>query len=87
MRLACFSRNGWKVPVVELSSWVLGLRAAGPAEISFREDGLPREIVQNGWTVEYRDYDATHEPPLPQRIFASLGEFKVRLAIQRWQTP
>jgi outer membrane lipoprotein LolB len=78
---------GWKVPVLELSSWVLGLRAPGRAEISFREDDLPREIVQNGWTVEYRDYDLTRVPPLPQRIFASQGEFKVRLAIQRWETP
>ena len=78
---------GWRVPVVELSSWVLGLRAPGPSDISFREDGLPLEILQNGWKVEYRDYDKTQEPPLPRRIFASQEEFRVRLAIQHWQTP
>jgi outer membrane lipoprotein LolB len=77
---------GWKVPVAELSSWVLGLRAPGAAEIRFREDGLPLEIEQSGWTVEYRDYDETQQPPLPRRIFASQGEFGVRLAIRHWQT-
>lgn len=78
---------GWKVPVAELSSWVLGLRAPGAAEMRFREDGLPLEIRQSGWKVEYRDYDESQVPPLPRRIFASQGEFGVRLAIRHWQTP
>ena len=78
---------GWKVPVVELANWVRGLRAAGPAEIEFRSDGLPGEIRQDGWLIEYRDYDQTREPALPRRIFASNGEYKVRLAVQYWDLP
>ncbi|MGB0135217.1 lipoprotein insertase outer membrane protein LolB, partial [Dokdonella sp.] len=75
---------GWKVPVVELAHWVRGLRAPGAAEIIFRPDGLPAEFRQDGWLIEYREYDETRDPPLPRRIFASNGEYKVRLAIQRW---
>lgn len=78
---------GWNVPVVELASWVRGLRSAGPAEISFRADGLPAEFRQQGWLIEFREYDETRKPALPRRIFASNGEYKVRLAIQRWDVP
>lgn len=78
---------GWKVPVVELAYWVRGLRAAGPADVVFRPDGLPAEFRQDGWLIEYREYDETREPALPRRIFASNGEYKVRLAIQRWDLP
>lgn len=78
---------GWKVPVIELSYWVRGQRAPGPADITFRSDGLPAEFRQQGWLIEYREYDETREPALPRRIFASNGEYKVRLAIQRWDLP
>ncbi|MEZ5462704.1 lipoprotein insertase outer membrane protein LolB [Dokdonella sp.] len=78
---------GWNVPVTELAHWVRGLRAAGPAEIVFRADGLPAEFRQAGWLVEFKEYDEAREPALPRRIFASNGEYKVRLAIQRWDLP
>jgi outer membrane lipoprotein LolB len=77
---------GWKVPVVELSSWVRAIRAPGRAEIVFRADGLPAEFIQAGWKIEYLDYDASQEPRLPRRIFASRGDYKVRLVVQRWES-
>ena len=78
---------GWNVPVAELVDWVRGLRVPGPAKVVFREDGLPAEFVQNGWKIEYRDYDTARQPALPVRIFASNGDYKVRLAIQHWDVP
>lgn len=78
---------GWKVPVIELANWVRGVRANGPAEVIFRPDGLPAEFRQGDWLIEYREYDDTRQPALPRRIFASNGEYKVRLAIQRWDVP
>ena len=78
---------GWRVPVAELAWWVRGMRAPGKAELSLRPDGLPARIVQAGWQVEFRDYDETQQPPLPRKLFAESGNYKVRLAIQRWQKP
>ena len=75
---------GWRVPVGELAYWVRGLRAPGRAEVTFQEDGLPAEIRQHGWTVEFRDYTSTGDPLLPRKIFASNGDYKVRLVVQRW---
>lgn len=76
---------GWRVPVAQLSWWARGLRAPGKAELSLRGDGLPARIVQDGWQVDFLDYDETQSPPLPRKLFAQSGNYKVRLAIQRWQ--
>ncbi|MGA8277991.1 MAG: lipoprotein insertase outer membrane protein LolB [Rhodanobacteraceae bacterium] len=75
---------GWHVPVEELSTWVRGMRAAGPAEIEFRADGRPAEINQDGWKVRYRDYDSGRNPALPTKIFADHGAWRVRVSVQRW---
>ena len=75
---------GWQVPVAGLVDWVRGMRAPGTANIEFRPDGLPAAIIQDGWRVEFLDYDGNHELPLPRRLFASRGERKVRLAIREW---
>ena len=76
---------GWHVPVAELTEWVRAARAKGEAEIEFRTDGLPAVIRQDGWKIEYPDYDEARQPPLPRKIFASRGEYRVRLAVSQWQ--
>jgi outer membrane lipoprotein LolB len=78
---------GWQVPVAQLGYWIRGMRAPGPAQLVFREDGLPARINQNGWQVEYRDYDGSVDPPLPRRIFAKNGTRDVRVSIRRWELP
>ena len=75
---------GWHVPVAQLTDWVRAARAKGDAEIEFRSDGLPAVIQQDGWTIEYPDYDETHQPPLPRKVFASRGDYRVRLSVSEW---
>jgi outer membrane lipoprotein LolB len=77
---------GWEVPLRDLRAWVLGLRAdSGPAEISFGADRLPSLLQQDGWTVDYREWDATRQPPLPKKVYAAKAPYKVRLSIESWQ--
>jgi outer membrane lipoprotein LolB len=76
---------GWHVPVGELTEWVRDARAGGDARIEFRSDGLPAVIEQDGWTIEYPDYDTAREPPLPRKVFASRGTYRVRLSVSQWQ--
>ena len=78
---------GWKVPVAELAYWVRGMRAPGRADVVFAADGLPAEIRQSGWTIEFRDYERTNQPVMPRRIFARNGDYRVRLVIQHWGVP
>ena len=76
---------GWEVPIRELRAWVLGLRASGgPAELSFGADRLPSLLRQDGWSVDYREWDATRQPALPKKIFANKTPFKVRLSVDHW---
>jgi outer membrane lipoprotein LolB len=75
---------GWKVPVAQLTEWVRAARAKGEAQIEFRSDGLPAVIQQDGWKIEYPDYDSTHQPPLPRKVFASRGDSRVRLSVSEW---
>jgi outer membrane lipoprotein LolB len=77
---------GWEVPLGDLRAWVLGLRAdSGAAELEFGSDHLPALLQQDGWTVDYREWDATHQPPLPKKVFAQKLPYKVRLSIESWQ--
>ncbi|MGA7440322.1 MAG: lipoprotein insertase outer membrane protein LolB [Luteibacter sp.] len=77
---------GWQLPMAELKSWVLGLRAdTGPAELRFGDDQLPSQLVQDGWTVDYKAWDATRQPAMPSKVFAEKPPYKVRLAIESWQ--
>lgn len=77
---------GWEVPLRDLRAWVLGLRAdSGPAELSFGENRLPSLLVQDGWAVDYREWDAARQPPLPTKVFAAKSPYKVKLSIESWQ--
>lgn len=76
---------GWNIPMAELRRWVLGLRAdTGPADIAFGADQLPSRLVQDGWTVDYKQWDATRQPAMPSKVFAEKAPYKVRLAVESW---
>ena len=76
---------GWDVPLRDLRAWVLGLRAdGGPAELSFGADRLPSLLQQDGWSVDYREWDVAHQPPVPKKVFAEKPPYRVRLSIESW---
>ena len=77
---------GWEVPLHDLRAWILGLRAdSGPAELSFGANRLPALLRQDGWSVDYRAWDESHQPPLPTKVYAAKPPYKVRLSIESWQ--
>lgn len=79
--------TGWRIPVAALSAWARGARAPGPAQIEFGADGLPSLIAQQGWTVEYREWDGG-EPARPRRIFVRRdAQTSVRLVVESWGGP
>jgi outer membrane lipoprotein LolB len=76
--------TGWRIPVSALAAWARGGRASGPAQIEFGPDGLPQLIGQQGWQVEYREWDGG-EQPLPRRVFAQRdADTRVRLVVESW---
>lgn len=78
--------TGWRLPLSALGAWARGARARGPATVEFTPEGLPALIVQQGWQVEYREWDAA-DPARPRRVFARQGESTVRLVVDSWGEP
>ena len=77
---------GWKVPIAQLRAWARGMRASRAARIAFDGDGLPAAIDEDGWTIRYPEFDRTQSPPLPLKVFADKGAYRVRLAVRSWQS-
>lgn len=78
--------TGWRLPVDRLAAWVRGARAPGTAEFESDPAGRPSLIRQDGWTVEYRAWDAA-DPARPLRVFADRDTARVRLVVDRWSAP
>lgn len=77
---------GWDVPVADLAWWVRGLRAPSrPAILTFGANGLPATLDQDGWHVDYRDWYAERNPPLPRKVYASRDPYTVRVSIEQWR--
>jgi len=78
--------TGWHLPVDHLAAWVRGARAPGASTLASDASGRPALIRQDGWAVEYREWDAS-APPRPMRVFADRDTARVRLVVERWSSP
>jgi outer membrane lipoprotein LolB len=78
-------RLGWDVPLDALGSWARGLRVPGArAEVQYDAQNLPAVLEQDGWKIEYRDWFLDSQPPMPRKLFATRGNARVRIGIERW---
>jgi len=78
--------TGWRIPLTAMTAWVRGSRAAGTSELSFDPENRPSLLQQQGWAVEYREWNGG-SPALPSKVFAKQGEASVRLVIEAWEAP
>lgn len=78
---------GWELPLADLRDWVLGMAAAGsPARLAYGADGLPAQLSQDGWVVQYRSWHLRTRPvALPALIVARRKPYSVRLYVERWR--
>ncbi len=76
---------GWQVPLARLRYWIKGLRVPGaPAVLRFGNNQLPSLLQQDGWTVEYLGWFQGDATPVPRKLFASKGPYRVRIVIEQW---
>ncbi|NYZ61686.1 lipoprotein insertase outer membrane protein LolB [Luteimonas deserti] len=83
--------TGFDIPVAALAAWAAGMRAEparfGEAEVEFTADGQLARLRQNGWTIDYLDWQsdaAGSVPALPVRINAAREAARVRLIVDAW---
>jgi outer membrane lipoprotein LolB len=80
---------GWELPLGELRAWVLGVAAPGSAShMQYGLDGLPAQLQQDGWAVQYRSWNMQARPlPMPRLIEAQHAPYSVRLYVDQWRFP
>lgn len=80
---------GWVLPLRELRTWVLGMAAPGSAShMRYGPDGLPAQLQQDGWVVQYRSWDTQARPlTMPRLIEAQRAPYSVRLYVEQWRFP
>lgn len=77
---------GWEIPVDKLSWWVRGLAAPGAVEKQMLdEQGNLRELLQDGWAIEFGKYRVYEGFRLPARLTARQDKWKVKLALRGWE--
>jgi outer membrane lipoprotein LolB len=86
---ALAARLGFEAPLDSLRYWVLGLAdPARPAREAPGEEGLPATIEQDGWRVEFTEYQAVAAEGgalrLPRRLTLTREAVRLRLLVDRW---
>jgi len=86
-RDAVARNTGWDLPLAALPYWLKGVPAPSPEEHTRALDpqlGVLRQLHQDGWQVDYLDYDGTAGLQLPTRLHISRGDTRARVIIRQW---
>ncbi|MCL2075667.1 MAG: outer membrane lipoprotein LolB [Betaproteobacteria bacterium] len=75
------ARVGFPLPLAELSAWARA-RAGSGAIVEYDDSGRLKRARESGWLLIYRY--ANDADRLPSQLEASLEEFRLKLAIERW---
>ncbi|XGA81124.1 lipoprotein insertase outer membrane protein LolB [Halomonas sp. CH40] len=77
---------GWSLPVSAMPFWVRGLPDEEQSyQLETDELGFPSHLTQDGWTIDYRDWERTDELWLPRRLVMEYDEVRITLVINQWQ--
>jgi outer membrane lipoprotein LolB len=84
-RAALEQQLGFELPLDALRYWVRGLPFSLAAEQSL-DPAAPRllQLREQGWQVQYSEYQAAPFDYQPRRLVAGRGDARVRLIIERW---
>jgi outer membrane lipoprotein LolB len=73
---------GFRVPLAGLADWVRGRPSSeSPASAEYALDGRLLSLQQQGWNIEYLDY----QDKRPSRLRLTYPGIELRLAISEWK--
>ncbi|HUY04010.1 MAG TPA: lipoprotein insertase outer membrane protein LolB [Rhodocyclaceae bacterium] len=73
---------GFALPLTSLPRWVLGDAPGGAKRDAA---GRAQQFSDDGWRVDYREYEGPGGTALPQLIDLARGDIAIRLKIDDWQ--
>ena len=79
------ARLGWTFPVSHLRYWVLGQPAPG-SKAEFALDGAGRitSIKQDGWTLQFEEYQDAGAVELPRKFEVANEELRLKVIVDTW---
>ncbi|MBM3351477.1 MAG: outer membrane lipoprotein LolB [Betaproteobacteria bacterium] len=76
---------GWKIPLTGLADWALGRPSAGMIKgITWNEQGLLTTLQQDGWSIEYQNYNDHNGYLLPGKIILKSEKVNLKLLVESW---
>ncbi|WP_346797523.1 lipoprotein insertase outer membrane protein LolB [Halomonas sp. Bachu 37] len=76
---------GWSLPVEAMPAWVRGLPGEHATyRLENDELGFPNHLQQDGWEIDYRDWERVRELWLPRRMILNYGDLRVTLVVNEW---
>lgn len=79
---------GFRIPLEGLADWVRARPASGQTAASrYDPAGRLDQLEQNGWRIEYLDYESAQSGAMPTRLRLHYPGIELRLAIHEWKRP
>lgn len=76
---------GWRLPLSGLSDWILGKPTQGKIDqMLWDVDGKLTRLKQQGWDIEYLNYQKVDDYQLPSKIFMRSDQLNLKLLIEQW---
>ncbi|UTA80966.1 outer membrane lipoprotein LolB [Halomonas sp. XH26] len=78
---------GWSLPVRAMPNWVRGLPGEHASyQLESDELGFPNHLQQDGWEIDYRDWEQVEGMWLPRRLVMNYGDLRITLVVNQWQS-
>lgn len=78
---------GWQVPIANLQHWIKGVpaRTPKPQKLTTNAAGYLEVLQQQGWHVEYTQYQNVAGWHLPRKLRAERDGIRIVLVIKNWE--
>jgi outer membrane lipoprotein LolB len=87
---------GWSIPIQALVDWSLGrthqvsekaetINLISASETQIDEQGRFKSFLQDGWKIEYQDYQHTQGYDLPSKLTLRKDDLYLKLIIESWE--
>ena len=75
---------GWRLPLNGLRDWVLGRKTVGDAKVTLDQSGRINRLIQDGWQIDYLNYQELNGTFLPQKLTMQRGNLEMKFIIDNW---
>jgi len=76
---------GWQLPLKGLADWSIGRPTNSTIQDStWNEQGLLTNLDQDGWKIEYQNYQDQGGYVLPGKIFLKSEKLNLKLLVEKW---